>query len=42
MQQFDIRDEHRNLAFRPKFMDRLIYLPGAAVIVYGLWLTLTA
>jgi len=41
MQQFDIRGEHKNLAFRLRLLDRLIYLPGAAVMAYGLWLALT-
>ena len=41
MQQFDIRDKKKGLAFQPRLVDRLIYLPGAAVMLYGLWLSLT-
>ena len=41
MQQFDIHDEQKNLAMRSRLVERLIYLPGAAVMVYGLWLALT-
>jgi hypothetical protein len=41
MHQFDIRDERKNLTFQPGLLDKLIYLPGAAVMLYGLWLALT-
>ncbi len=38
MQQFDIYSERRPRASWSKFFDKIIYLPGAVVIVYGLWL----
>lgn len=41
MQQFDTRHERKTLTFQPGFLDKLIYLPGAVVMLYGLWLTLT-
>jgi hypothetical protein len=25
-----------------RLLDRLVYLPGAAIMAYGIWLTLTA
>ncbi|MDH3388608.1 MAG: hypothetical protein OEN02_11945 [Gammaproteobacteria bacterium] len=27
-------------ALRPRLLERLVYLPGAAVLAYGLWLSL--
>ncbi len=41
MQQYEIRDQYRAKGIRLKLIERLIYLPGAAVIVYGFWLVLT-
>lgn len=31
----------RELKSRPGLTDRLVYLPGALVLAYGFWLTLT-
>ena len=41
MQPFDTRNEQKNMIFRPRLMDRLIYIPGAVIMLYGLWLALT-
>jgi len=41
MRQFDIHDERKNTHFAPRFLDKLIYLPGAVIMLYGLWLALT-
>ncbi len=41
MQQFDIYSERRQQPGWSKFIDRIIYLPGAVVIVYGLWLAIS-
>jgi hypothetical protein len=37
----DTHIERKNLASQLRLLDRLIYLPGAAVILYGLWLALS-
>ena len=41
MHQFDNRYERKNLAFQPGLLEKLIYLPGAVVMLYGLWLALS-
>ncbi len=41
MQQYEYHDQRRTTGYRLKFGERLIYLPGAAIIVYGIWLALT-
>lgn len=41
MQQYEIQDQHRNSGIRLKLIERLIYLPGAAIMVYGFWLALS-
>lgn len=41
MRQFNIRNERKALALQARLVDKLIYLPGAVVMLYGLWLALT-
>ncbi len=40
-QHLNTHDEHRNTAGFSRLVDKLIYLPGAAIIIYGFWLSLT-
>lgn len=40
-QHLNIHDERRNTAGFSRLADKLIYLPGAAIIIYGLWLSIT-
>lgn len=42
MRQTGFRDQPRATAEWSKYLERLVYLPGAAVMLYGLWLTLNA
>ena len=36
-----IRDIRRHSRSRYRILDYLMYLPGAIIITYGLWLTMT-
>ena len=40
-QNINLHDEHMNTAGLSRLADKLIYLPGAAIIIYGFWLSLT-
>jgi len=40
-QHLNIHNERRNSASFSGLVNKLIYLPGAAVIIYGIWLSLT-
>lgn len=42
MQRLDYRLHYKSSSFWTRFKQNLVYLPGALVIVYGFWLTLTA
>jgi len=43
MQGLDYRDQRKIVpAGWPKLVERMIYLPGAAIILYGIWLLLTS
>jgi hypothetical protein len=42
MQKQDIRQPVRHSALWPRLRQSLIYLPGALVLLYGLWLALIA
>lgn len=37
----EARYQRRILHSRNKLIEKLIYLPGATIILYGFWLTLT-
>jgi len=39
MQQIHFRDRQKPPTTWEKLTNRLIYLPGAAIILYGLWLS---
>ncbi len=41
MRQQTIRDQRKNGKLKLKGMDWLLYLPGAIIISYGLWLSIT-
>jgi len=41
MQQQPHINRVRDLNIRLRLTDRLVYLPGALVLAYGFWLTLT-
>jgi hypothetical protein len=41
MEQYNYRDQHKALSTWSKLKQGIIYLPGAAIILYGVWLSLT-
>ena len=42
MYKLEDRYSHRGMRPRHKLSQRLVYLPGALVLLYGFWLSLTA
>ncbi len=43
MQGLDYQDQRKTVPTGwPKHFERMIYLPGAVIILYGIWLLLTA
>lgn len=42
MQRLDFRHSYRGTNVWNRFRDRLVYIPGALVLAYGIWLSLTA
>ncbi len=41
MRNNTIRDRHNSSQFKNKSVEWLLYLPGAVIIGYGLWLSIT-
>lgn len=41
MQRLYDRHRYRNASIWLRFRQRLVYLPGALVLLYGFWLSLT-
>ena len=41
MQQLDYRHSRRGGGFWNRIVERLVYLPGALVLMYGFWLSLS-
>ncbi len=41
MREGNIRDQRKTLSALNRRLERLIYLPGALILAYGLWLVLT-
>jgi len=41
MRQDTIRDQRKSVNLKSKGLDWLIYLPGAIIISYGLWLSIS-
>jgi len=41
MQQLHYREQRKLPTIWSKLTNRLVYLPGAAIILYGLWLSMT-
>ena len=39
-QTYHLQNKHINLWFHVR--DRLVYIPGALILIYGFWLSLTA
>ena len=42
MQTLYYRQTRRGAGLWNRFLERLVYLPGALVLAYGFWLSLTA
>lgn len=42
MQSLEHSHPRRDIKSRTRLMDRLVYVPGALLLVYGSWLALTA
>ena len=42
MQRLEYRHNYRNTNLWMRFRQWLVYLPGALVLAYGFWLSLTA
>ena len=42
MQRQEYRHSYRGTSIWYRFRQRLVYLPGALVLAYGFWLSLTA
>jgi len=41
MEQLSYRDQRKLITGWSKLKQRIIYLPGAVIILYGFWLSLT-
>lgn len=41
MRQTTIHDQKKSYPFKSKRIEWLLYLPGALIISYGLWLSIT-
>ena len=42
MQRLDDRHSYRGTTIWMRFKQRLVYLPGALILLYGFWLSLGA